>query len=117
MSDLGRVAQGEYPSRRSAYQARRRAYVWALADSSNVTQAAHSMGVLKRTRPVPCACAGQGRMRSAWRGSGVENRDEAGVGGTSRRACVSNSRDKCAPPCAARTSVATLVLPACYHLS
>lgn len=80
MSDLGLVAQGEYPSRRSAYQARPREYVWVLADSLNVTQAAHSMGVLKRTRPVPCACAGRGRIRSAWRGSGVENSHEAGVG-------------------------------------
>ena len=50
MAGVGRVFQGvEYPSRREACQARHREYVRALADGLNFTQAAHAVGVSKRT--------------------------------------------------------------------
>ena len=53
MANLGRVFQGvEYPSRRDACQARHREYVRALADGLNFTQAAHAVGVSKRTGKV-----------------------------------------------------------------
>ena len=53
MASLGRVFQGvEYPSRRAACQARHREYVRALADGLNFTQAAHAVGVSKRTGKV-----------------------------------------------------------------
>ena len=53
MASIGRVFQGvEYPSRREVCQARQREYVWALADGVNVTQAAHAVGVSKRTGKV-----------------------------------------------------------------
>ena len=42
----------EYPSRREACQARHREYVRALADGLNFTQAAHAVGVSKRTGKV-----------------------------------------------------------------
>ena len=53
MAGVGRVFQGvEYPSRREACQARHREYVQALADGLNFTQAAHAVGVSKRTGKV-----------------------------------------------------------------
>ena len=53
MAGVGRVFQGvEYPSRREASQARQREYVRALADGLNFTQAAHAVGVSKRTGKV-----------------------------------------------------------------
>ena len=53
MAGVGRVFQGvEYPSRREACQARHREYVRALADGLNFTQAAHAVGVSKRTGKV-----------------------------------------------------------------
>ena len=53
VASLGRVFQGvEYPSRRDACQARHREYVRALADGLNFTQAAHAVGVSKRTGKV-----------------------------------------------------------------
>ena len=53
MAGVGRVFQWvEYPSRREACQARHREYVRALADGLNFTQAAHAVGVSKRTGRV-----------------------------------------------------------------
>ena len=53
VAGVGRVFQGvEYPSRREACQARHREYVRALADGLNFTQAAHAVGVSKRTGKV-----------------------------------------------------------------
>ena len=53
VAGVGRVFQGvEYPSRREVCQARYREYVRALADGLNVTQAAHAVGVSKRTGKV-----------------------------------------------------------------
>ena len=50
MANLGRVYDGvEYPSRHEACKARHRAYVQALAEGLNFTQAAHAVGVSKRT--------------------------------------------------------------------
>lgn len=64
MANLGRVFQGvEYPSRREACQARHREYVRALADGLNFTQAAHAVGVSKRTGKV----WRNGRTRSSGR--------------------------------------------------
>ena len=64
MAGVGRVFQGvEYPSRREACQARHREYVRALADGLNVTQAAHAVGVSKRTGKV----WRNGRTRSSGR--------------------------------------------------
>ena len=75
MANLGRVFQGvEYPSRREACQARHREYVRALADGLNFTQAAHAVGVSKRTGKV----WRNGRTRSSGRGV-------AGLGGAGAR--------------------------------
>ena len=64
MANLGRVFRGvEYPSRREACQARHREYVRALADGLNFTQAAHAVGVSKRTGKV----WRNGRTRSSGR--------------------------------------------------
>ena len=64
MAGVGRVFQGvEYPSRREACQARHREYVRALADGLNFTQAAHAVGVSKRTGKV----WRNGRTRSSGR--------------------------------------------------
>ena len=64
MAGVGRVFQGvEYPSRREASQARQREYVRALADGLNFTQAAHAVGVSKRTGKV----WRNGRTRSSGR--------------------------------------------------
>ena len=64
VANLGRVFQGvEYPSRREACQARHREYVRALADGLNFTQAAHAVGVSKRTGKV----WRNGRTRSSGR--------------------------------------------------
>ena len=64
MANLGRVFQGvEYPSRREACQARHREYVRALADGLDFTQAAHAVGVSKRTGKV----WRNGRTRSSGR--------------------------------------------------
>ena len=64
MAGVGRVFQGvEYPSRREGCQARHREYVRALADGLNVTQAAHAVGVSKRTGKV----WRNGRTRSSGR--------------------------------------------------
>ena len=64
MAGVGRVFQGvEYPSRREASQARHREYVRALADGLNFTQAAHAVGVSKRTGKV----WRNGRTRSSGR--------------------------------------------------
>ena len=64
MANLGRVFQWvEYPSRREACQARHREYVRALADGLNFTQAAHAVGVSKRTGKV----WRNGRTRSSGR--------------------------------------------------
>lgn len=64
MAGVGRVFQGvEYPSRREACQARHREYVRALADGLNFTQAAHAVGVSKRTGNV----WRNGRTRSSGR--------------------------------------------------
>ncbi len=53
MAGVGRVVRGgEYPSRREACQARHREYVRALGDGLNFTQAAHAVGVSKRTGKV-----------------------------------------------------------------
>ena len=53
VAGVGRVFQGvEYSSRREACQARHREYVRALADGLNFTQAAHAVGVSKRTGKV-----------------------------------------------------------------
>ena len=50
MANLGRVYDGvEYPLRHEACKARHRAYVQALAEGLNFTQAAHAVGVSKRT--------------------------------------------------------------------
>jgi len=53
----------EYPSRREGCQARHREYVRALADGLNFTQAAHAVGVSKRTGKV----WRNGRTRSSGR--------------------------------------------------
>ena len=67
MANLGRVFQWvEYPSRREACQARHREYVRALADGLNFTQAAHAVGVSKRTGKV----WRNGRTRSSGRCEG-----------------------------------------------
>ena len=64
MAGVGRIFQGvEYPSRREACQARHREYVRALADGLNFTQAAHAVGVSKRTGKV----WRNGRTRSSGR--------------------------------------------------
>ena len=64
MAGVGRVFQGvEYPSRREACQVRHREYVRALADGLNFTQAAHAVGVSKRTGKV----WRNGRTRSSGR--------------------------------------------------
>ena len=64
MAGVGRVFQGvEYPSRWEACQARHREYVRALADGLNFTQAAHAVGVSKRTGKV----WRNGRTRSSGR--------------------------------------------------
>ena len=64
MAGVGRVFQWvEYPSRREASQARHREYVRALADGLNFTQAAHAVGVSKRTGKV----WRHGRTRSSGR--------------------------------------------------
>ena len=64
MAGVGRVFRGvEYPSRREACQARHREYVRALADGLNFTQAAHAVGVSKRTGKV----WRNGRTRSSGR--------------------------------------------------
>ena len=64
VAGVGRVFQGvEYPSRREASQARHREYVRALADGLNFTQAAHVVGVSKRTGKV----WRHGRTRSSGR--------------------------------------------------
>ena len=64
VAGVGRVFQGvEYPSRREACQARQREYVRALADGLNFTQAAHAVGVSKRTGKV----SRNGRTRSSGR--------------------------------------------------
>ena len=64
MAGVGRVFRGvEYPSRREACQARHREYVRALADGLNFTQAAHAVGVWKRTGKV----WRNGRTRSSGR--------------------------------------------------
>ena len=53
MANLGRVYDGvEYPLRHEACKARHRAYVQALAEGLNFTQAAHAVGVSKRTGKV-----------------------------------------------------------------
>ena len=65
VAGVGRVFQGgEYPSRREACQARHREYVRALADGLNFTQAAHAVGVSKRTGKV---WRNNGRTRSSGR--------------------------------------------------
>ena len=64
VAGVGRVFQGvEYPSRWEACQARHREYVRALADGLNFTQAAHAVGVSKRTGKV----WRNGRTRSSGR--------------------------------------------------
>lgn len=64
MAGVGRVFQGvEYPSRREVCQARQREYVRALGDGLNFTQAAHAVGVSKRTGKV----WRNGRTRSSGR--------------------------------------------------
>ena len=64
VAGVGRVFQGvEYPSRREACQARYREYVRALADGLNFTQAAHAVGVSKRTGKI----WRHGRTRSSGR--------------------------------------------------
>ena len=64
MAGVGRVFQGvEYPSRREACQARQREYVRGLTDGLNFTQAAHAVGVSKRTGKV----WRNGRTRSSGR--------------------------------------------------
>lgn len=53
MANLGRVYGGvEYPLRHEACKARHRAYVQALAEGLNFTQAACAVGVSKRTGKV-----------------------------------------------------------------
>ena len=62
--NLGRVYDGvEYPLRHEACKARHRAYVQALAEGLNFTQAAHAVGVSKRTGKV----WRNGRTRSSGR--------------------------------------------------
>ena len=64
MAGVGRIFQGvEYPSRREACQAWHREYVRSLADGLNFTQAAHAVGVSKRTGKV----WRNGRTRSSGR--------------------------------------------------
>ena len=64
MANLGRVYDGvEYPLRHDACKARHRAYVQALAEGLNFTQAAHAVGVSKRTGKV----WRNGRTRSSGR--------------------------------------------------
>ena len=64
MANLGRVYDGvEYPLRHEACKARHRAYVQALAAGLNFTQAAHAVGVSKRTGKV----WRNGRTRSSGR--------------------------------------------------
>ena len=64
MANLGRVYDGvEYPLRHEACKARHRAYVQALAEGLNFTQAAHTVGVSKRTGKV----WRNGRTRSSGR--------------------------------------------------
>lgn len=64
MAGVGRVFHGvEYPSRRGACRARYREYVRVLADGLDVTQAAHAVGVSKRTGKV----WRNGRTRSSGR--------------------------------------------------
>lgn len=64
MANLGRVYDGvEYPLRHEACKARHRAYVQALAEGLNFTQAAHAVGVSKRTGKV----WRNGRTRSSGR--------------------------------------------------
>ena len=64
MANLGRVYDGvEYPLRHEACKARHRAYVQALAEGLNFTQAACAVGVSKRTGKV----WRNGRTRSSGR--------------------------------------------------